>query len=96
MSRSQLSSLSAVLRSDPSVFDGEASTGSSKDFRVRFHVVLDPSSASSVQSFDMDVHPHWAPTGATRFKDLVESRYFSGVRFSRVIAGFMVQFGLSG
>ena len=40
-----------------------------------------------------DVPP---PQGAARFKDLVESEFFGGVRFFRVISGFMAQFGISG
>lgn len=38
----------------------------------------------------------WAPRGADRFHDLVRNGYYDGCRFFRVIAGFMVQFGISG
>jgi peptidyl-prolyl cis-trans isomerase A (cyclophilin A) len=37
----------------------------------------------------------WAPIGADRFYNLVGHHYFDGASFFRVIAGFMVQFGLS-
>jgi peptidyl-prolyl cis-trans isomerase A (cyclophilin A) len=47
-------------------------------------------------SFVMEVHTSWAPLGAARFKELVESNFFTGVRFFRVIEGFMAQFGISG
>ncbi len=36
-----------------------------------------------------------APIGADRFYNLVKAKYFDGVRFFRVIPGFMAQFGLA-
>jgi peptidyl-prolyl cis-trans isomerase A (cyclophilin A) len=42
------------------------------------------------------VHRAWAPLGADRFYNLVRSGYFDGVRFFRVIPGFMAQFGIHG
>lgn len=36
-----------------------------------------------------------APLGADRFYNLVKAKYFDGVRFFRVIPGFMAQFGLA-
>ena len=44
----------------------------------------------------MQVHPEWAPLGAARFKELVDTDFFKGVRFFRVIGGFMAQFGIHG
>lgn len=44
----------------------------------------------------LEVHPEWAPNGATRFRELVESKYYDECRFFRVIEGFMVQFGIHG
>jgi peptidyl-prolyl cis-trans isomerase A (cyclophilin A) len=44
----------------------------------------------------IDVHQAWAPKGAARFRELVEAGYFTDVAFFRVIAGFMVQAGISG
>jgi len=38
----------------------------------------------------------WAPQGADRFYNLVKNGYYNDVRFFRVIAGFMAQFGISG
>jgi peptidyl-prolyl cis-trans isomerase A (cyclophilin A) len=46
--------------------------------------------------FVIEVHRDWAPLGADRFYNLVRSGYFDGVRFFRVISGFMAQFGIHG
>ena len=57
-------------------------------FRVRF--------ATSTGDFVVEVHRDWSPLGADRFYNLARSGYFDGVRFFRVIAGFMGQFGIHG
>jgi peptidyl-prolyl cis-trans isomerase A (cyclophilin A) len=46
--------------------------------------------------FVVEVTRDWAPAGADRFYNLVKNGYFDDVRFFRVIAGFMVQFGING
>ena len=46
--------------------------------------------------FVLDVHRNWAPNGADRFYNLVKNGFYDNVRFFRVIAGFMVQFGING
>ena len=55
-------------------------------FRARF--------ATTRGDFVIAVHRAWAPLGADRFYNLVRSGYYDGVRFFRVIPGFMAQFGL--
>jgi peptidyl-prolyl cis-trans isomerase A (cyclophilin A) len=55
----------------------------------------EPGSAH-VGSFVMEVHEEWAPLGVERFLQLVKEDFFKGVRFFRVIDGFMAQFGIHG
>ncbi len=46
--------------------------------------------------FVVEVERALAPVGADRFYNLVRHGYYDGVRFFRVVPGFVVQFGLSG
>jgi peptidyl-prolyl cis-trans isomerase A (cyclophilin A) len=46
--------------------------------------------------FVVEVHRDWAPIGVDHFYDLVQSKYYDGDRFFRVLKGFVVQFGLNG
>jgi peptidyl-prolyl cis-trans isomerase A (cyclophilin A) len=57
-------------------------------FRARF--------TTTKGDFVIAVHRAWAPLGADRFYNLVRSGYFDGVRFFRVVPGFMAQFGIHG
>ncbi len=59
------------------------------DFEVNF-------GAGKKGTISIEVHPDWAPLGAARFLELVDSGFFTGVRFFRAIKGFMAQFGISG
>jgi peptidyl-prolyl cis-trans isomerase A (cyclophilin A) len=45
--------------------------------------------------FVIAVHRDWAPLGADRFAELVNSHFLDGGGFFRVVPGFVVQFGLS-
>src|SRR5579859_4256153 len=51
---------------------------------------------TSKGSFVLEVHPEWAPRAAQRFRELVESRYYDGSRFFRVVPGKWAQFGIAG
>ena len=51
---------------------------------------------TSKGAFVIQVTRAWAPQGADRFYNLVKIGFFDGVRFFRVISGFMVQFGING
>lgn len=62
-------------------------------YTVVFDVSLAPGSSAS---FEVEVRPDLAPLAALRFKELVDAKFFKGVRFFRVIEGFMAQFGISG
>jgi cyclophilin family peptidyl-prolyl cis-trans isomerase len=57
-------------------------------FRARFE--------TTKGDFVIEVQRDWAPLGADRFYNLVRSGYYDGVRFFRVISGFMAQFGIHG
>ena len=57
-------------------------------YRARFE--------TSKGDFVIEVHRDWAPIGADRFYNLVRNGYYDGVRFFRVIDGFMAQFGMNG
>ena len=46
--------------------------------------------------FVVEVVRDWAPKGADRFYNLVQSGFFSGCRFFRVLQGFVAQFGIHG
>ena len=63
--------------------------------RVEFEVQLKPKSTGK---FVVEVHPSWAPLGAARFLELVDhgDSFWKGIRFFRVIEGFMAQFGVPG
>src|SRR5437899_11091449 len=57
-------------------------------FRARF--------STTKGDFVIEVHRAWAPRGADRFYNLVRSGFYDGVRFFRVMPGFMAQFGIHG
>lgn len=61
-------------------------------FVVEFTVQLE----SAKETFEVTVHPEWAPLGAARFKELADSDFFNSIRFFRTISGFMTQFGIPG
>ena len=47
-------------------------------------------------AFVIEVHRDWSPAGADRFYALVKNGYYDGVKFFRVIPGFVVQWGIHG
>lgn len=57
-------------------------------YKVRFE--------TSKGAFVVDVTREWAPNGADRFYNLVKNGFYDGVRFFRVLDGFMAQFGING
>lgn len=51
---------------------------------------------STKGAFVIDVHRDWAPRGADRLYQLVQSGFFDDSRFYRVRSGYIVQFGIAG
>jgi peptidyl-prolyl cis-trans isomerase A (cyclophilin A) len=51
---------------------------------------------TSKGEFIIEVTRAWAPNGADRFYNLVKNGYYDNCRFFRVMADFMVQFGING
>jgi peptidyl-prolyl cis-trans isomerase A (cyclophilin A) len=47
-------------------------------------------------TFVVEVHRDWSPNGADRFYNLVKNGFFDGVKFFRVVPGFVVQWGIHG
>jgi homoserine O-acetyltransferase len=45
--------------------------------------------------FVMEVHRVWAPIGADRLYNLIRAGYYDDSRFTRVVPGFIVQFGIA-
>lgn len=68
--------------------DASFATQAPDSFRARF--------ATTQGDFVIAVHRAWAPLGADRFYNLVRSGFYDGVRFFRVMPGFMAQFGIHG
>ena len=64
--------------------------------RTPYLALPQPLKKSNSASFEVEVRPDLAPLAALRFKELVDAKFFKGVRFFRVIEGFMAQFGISG
>ncbi len=77
---------------DPAIPSAETATGSippkgPDEYWVKFNTTRG--------DVIIEVHRDWSPYGADRFYELVKSGFFDGCKFFRV-AGFVVQFGLSG
>ena len=57
-------------------------------FKVRFDTTEGP--------FVVEFTRAWAPNGVDRVYNLVSNGFYDGVRFFRVVSGFMTQFGIHG
>ncbi|NOZ61702.1 MAG: peptidylprolyl isomerase [Calditrichaeota bacterium] len=74
----------ALLNPDPAQLNAEAPDV----FKIKFE--------TSKGDFVMEVHRDWSPHGADRLYYLAKNGFYDGVRFFRVIDGFMAQFGYHG
>ncbi len=72
----------------PGSQSSNAVSGGGDAFKVKFE--------TTKGDFVVQVHPSWAPRGAARFRELVESGFYDGCGFFRVVPDFMVQFGING
>ena len=57
-------------------------------FRVKFE--------TTKGDFVVQINRSWAPKGADRFYNLVDTGYFKDIAIFRAISGFMFQFGIHG
>lgn len=69
---------------DPALLKAQAPA----TFRAKFE--------TSKGAFTIEVVRDWSPNGADRFYNLVANGFFDGVKFFRVVPGFVVQFGIHG
>ena len=51
--------------------------------------------STSAGPFTVTLQPAWSPLGVERFLELVDSGFFTSMVLYRVIAGFLVQFGVA-
>jgi peptidyl-prolyl cis-trans isomerase A (cyclophilin A) len=72
----------------PGAAPGPATLETPATFRVQFE--------TSKGNFVVEVDRSLAPLGVDRFYRLINEGYYDDVRFFRVIAGFMAQFGMHG
>jgi peptidyl-prolyl cis-trans isomerase A (cyclophilin A) len=49
---------------------------------------------STKGNFSLVVNPSWAPLGAARFLEMVDSGFFDRIALFRVVPGFLAQFGI--
>lgn len=75
----------AALRNPRSGYWAEAAPGA---FQVKI--------ATTRGDFTIEGHREWAPRGADRFYNLARAGFFDDSRFYRVLAGYIVQFGIAG
>jgi peptidyl-prolyl cis-trans isomerase A (cyclophilin A) len=73
-----------ILNPDPTELNQPAPT----KFQVKFE--------TSRGDFVVEVYRDWSPYGADRFYYLIKNGFYNNVRFFRVVAGFMAQFGYHG
>lgn len=88
---SLIASLVLLLGAELACAQKPAETVTNEKAPETFRVNLDTSRGPIV----IEVTRADAPIGADRFYNLVKAKFYDGVRFFRVIPGFMVQFGIA-
>jgi cyclophilin family peptidyl-prolyl cis-trans isomerase len=78
----------ALLLGACSTAPADPAKAATAEFKVRF--------STSAGEVVVRVLPDWAPLGAARFRALVESGFYDGARFFRVLPGFVAQVGING
>ncbi len=80
---------SAAPALSPALLSPQSAAEKAPDlFKVKF--------VTTKGDFTIEVHRAWAPNGADRFYNLAKIGFFDGVKFFRVINGFMAQVGIHG
>ena len=72
------------------------STSFDQPFNVSLWIDNTPGGGGGAGEVIITVRPAWAPIGARRLGELVDTRFFDGCRFFRVLHNFMGQFGING
>jgi peptidyl-prolyl cis-trans isomerase A (cyclophilin A) len=90
--------VSAILLATLTVpaFSQSANLGNPSALRETAPATYKARFETSKGAFVVDVTREWAPNGADRFYNLVKNGFYDGVRFFRVLDGFMAQFGING
>ena len=65
-----------------------------REFSERAPATYQARFETTAGEFIIEVHREWAPLGADRFYNLVKRGWYDGVRFHRVVEGFMAQWGI--
>ena len=55
------------------------------DLSKPFHAVFEIHCDGGDKNIEFEIDPTWAPLGAARFKELVDTKFYEGVKFFRVI-----------
>lgn len=80
--------LCGIFVAPPAANSAPAVKTAPKVYRVKFE--------TTKGDFVITVTRAWAPRGADRFYQLVQSRFYDGARFFRVLPGFVAQVGING
>lgn len=93
--KSGITAAAAVVVLDQNAGAAFGEDGSKQEpFRVIFSIQTDRSNEKQ-DDVEIEVIPDWAPLASARFKELVETGFYDGSRFHRVLPFYVAQFGIS-